>query len=132
MPPRLRLQTGGRSADPGCVEWTRRWTRAGWLLAVPVLIGTAGVAGPPAADVVLAAAAVVTLPALVIVRRTVRARREARLRRRRAALWALVRASSDPVLVLDHELRISWAAAALEPSAGSDRLPPAGTPAPGA
>jgi diguanylate cyclase (GGDEF)-like protein/PAS domain S-box-containing protein len=64
--------------------------------------------------------------ALTVLHRVVVAREEAvvagRLRRSEAHFRSLVRSSSDAVLVLDGDLRISWAAPALQPPAGEPAL----------
>ncbi|WP_138757654.1 putative bifunctional diguanylate cyclase/phosphodiesterase [Modestobacter altitudinis] len=65
--------------------------------------------------------------ALTAVHRAVAARDESRvgsrLRRSEAYFRSLVRSSSDAVLILDGDLRVSWAAPALLPPAGAPALP---------
>jgi diguanylate cyclase (GGDEF)-like protein/PAS domain S-box-containing protein len=64
---------------------------------------------------------------LTAVHRAVAARDEARvgsrLRRSEAYFRALVRSSTDAVLILDSDLRVTWAAPALQPPAGEPGLP---------
>jgi diguanylate cyclase (GGDEF)-like protein/PAS domain S-box-containing protein len=74
----------------------------------------------------VAGVALVSCLALTAVHRAVAARDEAsvagRLRRSEAYFRSLVRSSSDAVLILDGDLRVTWAAPALEPPAGEPGL----------
>jgi diguanylate cyclase (GGDEF)-like protein/PAS domain S-box-containing protein len=122
------------------VEENRRWRRAGWLLAVPVLAGSAGAAGPLAADPLLAPGdapahlpLLVAVPALLLGLVAVlallwraEARAAERLRRSEAHHRALAGSSNDAALVLDGALRIAGVAPALEPPPGGGRPPLAG------
>ncbi|WP_222265205.1 putative bifunctional diguanylate cyclase/phosphodiesterase [Modestobacter marinus] len=123
------------------MEWNRRWRRAGWLLAVPVLTGAAGAAGPLAADLLLAPgnapaqpplwpaavpAVLVGLVAGLAVVWRAEARAAERLRRSEAHYRALASSSNDAALVVDGELRVTGVAPALEPPAGPGRPPLAG------
>ncbi|WP_369134477.1 putative bifunctional diguanylate cyclase/phosphodiesterase [Modestobacter sp. I12A-02662] len=113
------------------MEENRRWRRAGWLLAVPVLAGAAGAAGPLAADPLLAPGdapahlplmlAVPGLLGLITVLALLwrsEARAAERLRRSEAHYRALASSSNDAALVIDGALRITGVAPALEPPAG--------------
>jgi diguanylate cyclase (GGDEF)-like protein len=87
-------------------------------LAAPLI----GVEPPPVVGIVLLCGL-----ALAAVHRSIATRLQARaggrLRRSEAYFRSLVRASSDPVLVLDSDLRITWAAPGLQRPAREPALP---------
>ncbi|WP_369139780.1 putative bifunctional diguanylate cyclase/phosphodiesterase [Modestobacter versicolor] len=107
-----------------------RLSLAGQLLPHVVLVVAAGVyLGAPllGADPSHAAGvALLCCLALTAAQRAVAARDEARvggrLRRSEAYFRSLVRSSSDAVLILDGELRVTWAAPSLRPPAGAPAL----------
>jgi diguanylate cyclase (GGDEF)-like protein/PAS domain S-box-containing protein len=122
--------------DPGAhavappTRTTARLSLAGQLLPHLVLVAAALVyLGAPlmgADPSRTAGIALLCCLALTAVHRAVAARDEARvgsrLRRSEAYFRSLVRSSSDSVLILDSQLRITWAAPALRPPAGEPEL----------
>ncbi|PZA19756.1 hypothetical protein DMO24_19055, partial [Modestobacter versicolor] len=115
--------------DPGAhvvappTRTTARLSLAGQLLPHVVMVVAAGVyLGAPLAGADPSRAAGVALLcclALTAAQRAVAARDESRvagrLRRSEAYFRSLVRSSSDAVLILDSELRVTWAAPSLQP-----------------
>ncbi len=124
------LRDPGADAVAPPTRTTARLSLAGQLLphlvmVVAVLVylsvPLAGSRPTPAAG-----AALLSCLVLTALHRAVAARDESRvgsrLRRSEAYFRSLVRSSSDAVLILDGDLRVSWAAAALLPPAGASAL----------
>jgi diguanylate cyclase (GGDEF)-like protein/PAS domain S-box-containing protein len=120
----------GSDAGTPSTRTTTRLSLVGQLLPHLVMVVAAAIClvAPLAGAVPVppAGLALLCCLALTAVHRAVTARDEARvagrLRRSEAYFRSLVHSSSDAVLILDSDLRVSWAAPTLEPPAGEPGL----------